>query len=207
MWVLLLLDKYADYRPTYRLLGALRRQGLALALGTVPDGLRRLLPLLEPVYEALRGHLQPQHHWHGDETRWQVFATVEGKVGHLWQLWLVLSAEVAVCTLAAGRGHEVPEAVLDAERGPVVGRKNYYGSGAVWAGQLAAVMFSIVETVRLWRLNAQAWLTDYLRACAEAGGRTPPELRRWLPGMMTAGERAAWKVVGPAAAPRPEDSS
>src|SRR5262249_28392135 len=36
-----------------------------------------------------------------------------------------------------------PEVPMDnnaaerAERGPVVGRKNYYGSGAVWAGQLA----------------------------------------------------------------------
>jgi hypothetical protein len=24
-----------------------------------------------------------------------------------------------------------------AERGPVVGRKNYYGSGSLWSGQLA----------------------------------------------------------------------
>ena len=27
------------------------------------------------------------------------------------------------------------------ERGPVVGRKNYYGSGSVWSGQLAAMTF------------------------------------------------------------------
>src|SRR5262249_60736999 len=39
---------------------------------------------------------------------------------------------------------EHPEVPMDnnaaerAERGPVVGRKTYYGSGAVWAGQLAA---------------------------------------------------------------------
>jgi transposase len=78
------LDKYAFYRPTYRLLAAWRLCGLEVALGTLPDGLQRLLPVLEPVYKALRAHNQQQQHWHGDETRWQVFATVDGKVGYLW---------------------------------------------------------------------------------------------------------------------------
>jgi Transposase IS66 family len=71
-----------------------------------------LLPLLEPVSAARHAHNQKQTHWHGDETRWQVFATVEGKAGYLWYLWLMLSAEAAVFVLAAGRAHEVPEAML-----------------------------------------------------------------------------------------------
>jgi transposase len=351
VWVLVLLDKYAFYRPTHRLLGQLRLHGLDLAAGTVTDGLRRLLPLFEPVDEALRNHNREQTHWHGDETRWQVFATVEGKVGHLWHLWLVLSAEVAVFTLAAGRAHDVPEGVLGedargilnvdryaaypamkqvqeghitlalcwahqrrdfieaergrpqlhdwasawleriselyrlnevrlvvwqkdaaafaaadgqlraavaqmarvsaaeqaqaslapecrkvlavmgtywpgltvfvehpevpldnnqaerAERGPVVGRKNYYGSGAVWAGQLAAMLFSVFETLRLWGLNARDWLEGYLTACAENGGRPLPELRRWLPWRMTEEERAELQLAGRTEAPRVEDSS
>jgi transposase len=280
-----------------------------------------------------------------------VFATVEGKVGHQWYLWLVLSVEAAVFELAAGRSHEVPEerlgahahgifnadrytaypamqqvkeghiilalcwahqrrdfievergrpelrawagawwarirdlyrlnaarwqvwpqdavafAVADqdlraavaamaqaaateqaqaglapacrkvlesltvhwagltvfvehpevpmdnnaaerAERGPVVGRKNYYGSGAVWAGQLAAVMFSVLETLRLWGRNAHAWLTGYLTACADNGGQALPELRPWLPWFMTEAERTALKQVGKVAAPHGEDSS
>jgi transposase len=350
VWVLVLLDKYAFYRPTHRLLDQLRWHGLDLAAGTVTDGLQRLVPLFEPVDEALRSHLRQQGHWHGDETRWQVFATVEGKVGHLWHLWLVLSAEVAVFTLAAGRAHDVPEAVLGAdargilsvdryaaypamqqvkqgqitlalcwahqrrdfieaergrpelhdwasawlerisalyrlnearvrvwqqdavafaaadgqlraavaamarvsaaeqaqptlvpecrkvlavmdtywsgltvfvehpevpldnnqaeraERGPVVGRKNYYGSGAVWAGQLAALLFSVFATLRLWGLNARKWLEGYLTACADNGGRPLPELRRWLPWRMTEEERAALKL-GQSEAPRVEDSS
>lgn len=45
------------------------------------------------------------------------------------------------------------------ERGPVVGRKNSYGSGVVWAGRLAAVQFSLVETLQLWGLNAERWLS------------------------------------------------
>jgi transposase len=351
VWVLVLLDKYAFGRPTYRLLAQLRLHGLDLALGTLTDGLQRLLPLFEPLDEALRAHSRGQRHWQGDETRWQVFASTEGKVGYQWYLWLVLSAEVAVFTLAAGRSHDIPEGVLGddargifnadryvaysamkqvkagqvilalcwahqrrdfieaergrpelhawasawlariaalyrwnaarlavwrheprafaaadgqlraavaalaqacadeqaqatlpaacrkvlesmsahwagltvfvehpevpmdnnaaerAERGPVVGRKNYYGSGAVWAGHLAAVLFSLLETLRLWGLNAERWLTSYLTACAEHGGRAPADLRAWLPWRMTATERAALKLAGEAEARRGQDTS
>ena len=351
VWVLVLLDKYAFGRPTHRLLDQLHLQGLDLAQGTLTDGLQRLLPLLEPVYEAFVAHNRQQRHWHGDETRWQVFATVEGKVGYQWYLWLVMSAEVAVFVMASGRSHDVPEEALGpdargilnadrysaypamqqvkegqitlalcwahqrrdfieaersrpelnawasawltrisalyrlnearlavwqkdaaafaaadgqlraalaameqaaaaeltqarlpsacrkvleslqthwpgltvfvghpevpmdnnaaerAERGPVVGRKNYYGSGAVWSGQLAAVMFSVVATLRLWGLNAQQWLTGYLSACAEQGGQAPAELRRWLPWQMTEAERAELKLPGAAAERRASDSS
>jgi transposase len=351
VWVLVLLDKYAFGRPTHRLLAQLRLHGLDLAAGTLTDGLRRLLPLFEPLDEELRAHARRQHHWQGDETRWQVFASTEGKVGYQWWLWLVLSAEVAVFTLAAGRAHDVPEGVLGddahgilnadrytaypamkqvkagqiilalcwahqrrdfieaergrpelhawasawlerirvlyrrnearlavwqrepvafaaadqelraavatlaqacaaeqaqadltpacrkvleslsvhwagltvfvehpevpmdnnaaerAERGPVVGRKNYYGSGAVWAGQLAAVLFSVFETLKLWGLNAQQWLTGYRTACAEAGGRAPADLRPWLPWRLTEGERAALKETPAVGAGRREDSS
>jgi hypothetical protein len=49
--------------------------------------------------------------WHADEMRWQVFATVEGKVGYRWYLWAFHAAEVVV-VLAAGRAHDVPEEYL-----------------------------------------------------------------------------------------------
>ena len=59
------------------------------------------------------------------------------------------------------------------ERGPVVGRKNYYGSGSAWSGELAAMLFSLFQTLCLWGINPRAWLTAYLSRCAEAGGRHP----------------------------------
>ena len=62
------------------------------------------------------------------------------------------------------------------ERGPVVGRKNYYGSGSLWSGRLAAMMFSLFQTLCLWGLNPRLWLTAYLEACAQAGGR---ESKTW----------------------------
>ena len=83
-----------------------------------------------------------------------------------------------------------------AQRGPVVGRKNYYGSGAVWAGHLAALMFSLLQTLCLWRLNPRAWLTAYLRACAASGGKAPADVERFLPWNLSEEQQRAWSLVG-----------
>ncbi len=47
-------------------------------------------------------------------------------------------------------------------RNPVVGRKNYYGSGRVWSAYLAAMMFSVLQTMLLWGLNPHQWLSAFL---------------------------------------------
>jgi transposase len=333
-----LVDKYLSYRPTYRLLAELATRDLDLSLGTVTDALQRLLPLFAPVYQALADHSRRQPLWHGDETRWLVFATVEGKVGFRWYLWVFHSAEVVVFVLAQGRAHDVPEEYLGpqaegimvvdrykayqaidqvkqglivlafcwahvrrdfvtvartwpeqegwalgwverigevyrlndarcavreeaaafaaadaplraavtalgaqgeaeladpelhparrkvleslgehwtgltvfvehpevpmdnntaerAQRGPVVGRKNYYGSGAVWAGQLAAMLFSLLQTLCLWQLNPRPWLTAYLMACAEAGGEVPEDVDRFLPWNLSDADRQRWSLT------------
>jgi transposase len=336
VWVTVLLDKYLFYRPTYRLLADWRSHGLDLSLGTLTDGLKRMVPLLEPVYEALVKRSQGQTLWHADETRWLVFVTWEGKTGYRWYLWVFHAAEVVVFILAAGRSHEVPQehlgpvagggilvvdrykayqaidkvksgliilafcwahvrrdflgvarswpdqeawalgwverigelyglndarlavradaaafAVADgqlraavrafgvqgqteleqpnphparrkvleslgdhwtgltvfvehpevpmdnntaerSERGPVVGRKNYYGSGSVWSGRLAAMAFSLFQTLCLWGLNPRLWLTAYLQACAEAGGRAPADVERFLPWNLSSEQKQAW---------------
>ena len=66
-------------------------------------------------------------------------------------------------------------------RTSVTGRKNYYGSGSLWSAQLAATLFSILQTLALWGLNPRTWLTFYLNACAEAGGQAPSDLERVRP--------------------------
>jgi transposase len=75
-------------------------------------------------------------------------------------------------------------------RPPVIGRKNFYGSGSEWSGQLAAMMFTLMATLQLWGINARTWLTDYLYACAAAGNRVPADLKPFLPWSMDA-ERLA----------------
>ena len=66
--------------------------GVPLSQGTVTDGLRKITPLFEPVMPALRERQMGEKLFYGDETRWEVFAALEGKVGHRWYLWLTRSA-------------------------------------------------------------------------------------------------------------------
>src|SRR4029077_16169695 len=105
---------------------------------------------------------------------------------------------------------EHPEVPMDnntaerAQRGPVVGRKNYYGSGAVGGGRLAALMFSLLQTLCLWGLNPRSWLTAYLTACAEAGGEVPEDVERFLPWNLSEDQQRAWSL---AAAKGAEDTS
>ena len=74
-------------------------------------------------------------------------------------------------------------------RNPAKGRKNYYGSGAVWSADLAAMLFSILQTVILWNLNPRHWLYAYLTACAENGGVAPTDLTPFLPWTMDEARR------------------
>jgi transposase len=79
------------------------------------------------------------------------------------------------------------------QRGPVVGRKNYYGSAAEWSGRLAAILFSLFQTLALWNLNPRLWLTAYLEACAAAGGRAPANATAYLPWNLTAEQQQNWR--------------
>jgi transposase len=81
-------------------------------------------------------------------------------------------------------------------RNPVVGRKNYDGSGSVWSAHLAARMLSVLQTVLLWGLHPHHWLSAFLQACADHGGTCPPDLRAFLPWQMTPERRE--ELVRPA---------
>jgi hypothetical protein len=70
-------------------------------------------------------------------------------------------------------------------RGPVVGRKNYYGSGAKWAGPLAAMLFRVFETLEVWNINPRVWLTAYRQGGAKAGGKVPADVKSFLPWPMS----------------------
>jgi transposase len=75
-------------------------------------------------------------------------------------------------------------------RGPALGRKNYYGSGAEWSGRLAAALFSLLATLQLWQINPRLWLQWYLQSCAEAGGQAPKDIEEFLPWNLSEERRA-----------------
>jgi transposase len=337
VWVEILLDKYASYRPTERLLGHWQLLGLDVAAGTVAGGLQRLEPLFTPVYEAVLARNAQAPFAHGDETRWSVFIEQEGKSGHRWWLWVVVSKDTVAFRLDPSRSHTVPEGHFAADaslvfmvdryaaykamaqvqagtiilvfcwahvrrdfvtvgkgweelkpwalawlqrirelyrqqrqrlsvaagsaafqaadaavrqtvasmhaqaateladpqlrqpcrkvlaslqehwpgltrfvddlripldnnvaerhnRGPAVARKNYYGSGALWSGRLAAMLFTLFATVTLCRLNVRQWLAWFLQSCAENGGCAPADIRRFLPWNLSPEQRMALTI-------------
>ena len=69
-----------------------------------------------------------------------------------------------------------------ANRGPALGRKNYYGSGSLWAGRLAATLFSLFATIGRCGLNPRLWLRWYLESCTAAGGKAPRTSNHSSPG-------------------------
>jgi transposase len=324
IWTHLLLEKFHLQRPMHRTIEQLRLLGLGLAPGTIVDGLKRIEPLMTPIYEAIRVHHVQSAYFHADETRWKVFVEKAGKIGHRWWLWLFAGEDSVVYVLDPSRSHDVPQshfpddvqgvlmvdrysgykamrqvkdgtlvlafcwahvrrdfvrigkgypelktwalqwlsrirelyrlnrerlrhalgtpefvaadallrehvdsmaAQRDAEladaklrepcrkalvslnehwsgltlfvddpqipldnnygerliRGPAVGRKNYYGSGAEWSGRLAMMMFSIFATLILWKINPRAWLNWYFEACAAKGGQAVDNPESFLP--------------------------
>lgn len=99
------------------------------------------------------------------------------------------------------RHQQFPEIALDnnvAERtlrNPVVGRKNYYGSGSVSASELSGRVWTVTATAAQAGINPLSYLHDYLDACAHAGGR-PPEsetLTRFLPWSASSNDLKRWR--------------
>ncbi len=78
-------------------------------------------------------------------------------------------------------------------RGPVVGRKNFYGSGSQWSGELTAMLFTLLQTVLLWQINIKTWLVRFLRACAENGGKPLEDVSAFLPWLMSDEELAVYR--------------
>ena len=332
LWVMILQRKFEFFQPLYRVLAELRSRDIHLASGTITGGLKKLVPLFQPLYELLVEHNRSEKHWHCDETRWLVFVKRADKAGFAWTLWVFAAKESIVFVLDPTRSHEVPEghfgddargvanvdrfssykamaqvkagAILLAfcwahvrrdflvvltswseltdwawswveeigllyhynderlalqddavkfaaadrlvraqvehmrerrdrdlsqptlrqpqrkvlnslvnhwsgltlfvdhpevpmdnnkaercHRGPVVGRKNFYGSGALWSGRLAAMLFSLFQTIQAWGMDVGKWLTAYLTDCAKAKGQVPPHPETYLPWNMTAAQR------------------
>ncbi|HEC62561.1 MAG TPA: IS66 family transposase [bacterium] len=326
VWVKIILDKYYLYRPTYRFLRELQLYGADISQGTVTGGLKKIAVLFDPILNEIETKNKSAFHWHGDETRWQVFELIEGKETYRWYLWVFATKETVLYILDPSRSAKVPrnhfakvekgilsvdryvvykvlleggrillaycwahqrrdflnlarsypqlegwafewvelvgelyrlndirvsklgnakafkesddnlrkavdemqqrfeqeladkkmngecKAILksmknhwegltvfvdyplvpmdnnEAERrmrGPAVGRKNFYGSGAVWSGHFGAGMFSIFQTLELWGLNQYIWLKEYLEACARNGSKPPDDLSKFLPWQMS----------------------
>jgi transposase len=367
IWVHILLGKFLHAQPLNRILRELCNLGLPMSSGTLTGGLQKIAELFMPLQAAWYEHQMSESLFHNDESRWEVYVAVDGKIGHRWYLWVTRSPEVIHYQIASTRGSAIPiahfsgleadkvivvcdrfssykrlarlnpaiilafcwahvrrdflelalkfptlekwaldwvneigalyhlnhqrlvhwevtlplaqqnvlfhqehirleqkveqmkercvqllqahqsaagavkrsstrkgeetitapklqpgelqgaqvdvlislqnhwqgltvfvthpEVPMDnnraerAIRNPVTGRKNYYGSGSIWSAELAAMMFSQLQTIELWQLNPRHWLQEYLTACAQQGGTAPADLSLFLPWCMSEDRR------------------
>jgi transposase len=81
-------------------------------------------------------------------------------------------------------------------RNPVIGRKNYYGSGSVWSGTLTASLFTLFQTLLKNHIDPQQFLTAYFDACAQNRGRPPENLDDFLPWNLSEERKSAWTLPG-----------
>ena len=330
-WVRLLMEKFLFQRPLYRIIQVLALEGLEVSQGTLTGGRQRIGALLQPLYAAILERSRRVNRWQMDETRWQVFVEVNGKVGHRWWLWVVVTRETCCYLLEPTRSADVPrehlgedaEGILNADRysaykalikmliafcwshirrdfvrigkgykrlsqwaeewvqsinelfrqnrlrlqqprnseefakqdrqlrqaigtmdqkleeqladnslhpaqqkalrslrnhwqgatlfvdhpevpmdnnecerrlrNPVIGRKNYYGSGSLWSGALAAMMFTIFQTLLLNQIDPRKFLLAYFGACAQNRGHVPANINEFLPWNLSEEKKVHWR--------------
>ncbi|QVL50307.1 MAG: transposase [Thiocapsa sp.] len=176
-WVEMLLGKYRYGQPSNRLLQDLADQGLPVSPGTLAGGLQRLTGLFEPVLEALYCKQMSETLFNNDETRWEVFVDLEGKVGTRWYLWLTRSASVVFYCIDPSRSAAVPGAHfagLQGERAIIVcDRYSAYKSSRAWprtscwrsAGRTCAAT-SWRRGARCPRWNLGRWTSKRVSACS-----------------------------------------
>ena len=93
------------------------------------------------------------------------------------------------------RHQDLPQLPLDnntaerALRTPVIGRKNFYGSGAEWAAHLAADVWTVTATAARHDIEPLSLLTGYLHECARNGGTAPAGRPGPLPALDTSRTR------------------
>ena len=75
-----------------------------------------------------------------------------------------------------------------------VARKNFYGSGSEWSGELACSCFTILATLGQQGICPRRYFQAYFEACALNRGRAPDNLEEFLPWKWSAEKRAAWRT-------------
>ena len=81
-------------------------------------------------------------------------------------------------------------------RGPVIGRRLSFGSDSETGAGFTATMYSVAGTLAIAGIDVRRWLTEWLTACAENGGKPPDDLEPWLPWSMSEERRRELTASG-----------
>jgi len=73
----------------------------------------------------------------------------------------------------------------------------------LWSGQLAATLYGLFATLKLYGINARTWMLAYLQACAGNGGQAPKDLSSFLPWSMDEARLQVMRASVPMASMEP----
>jgi transposase len=119
--------------------------------------LRRLAPLFEPLFEGIVARNISEDRWHADETRWEVFAEVEGKVGHRWYLWVFRSVSTVVFRLDPSRSAKVPKEHFGEEATGILNVDRYSAYKAMLPDGRILLAFCWAHVRRDFLAVARSW--------------------------------------------------
>ena len=104
----LIVLKYHFSIPLERILSILAIQGAEIASGSIVGVFKKLLPLLEPLYELLIEDSRNSGQWNIDETGWMNFINKPDKKGFLNWMWIFVSEKLAIYVFDPSRSSKVP---------------------------------------------------------------------------------------------------
>jgi transposase len=159
------------------------------ALGDWADAWVERIAMLYRAHHALAATIPGTDAHERAQGRWQrAFADIDAhrilQASDAGKGLLHPAAAKVIATLTSewdglARHQDLPQLPLDnntaerALRTPVIGRKNFYGSGAEWAAHLAADIWTVTATAARHGIEPLTLLTGYLQACAQGGGAAP----------------------------------
>ncbi|MYH50924.1 MAG: IS66 family transposase [Gammaproteobacteria bacterium] len=107
VWACYLYERYACFRTLNGVAAWMSGRGLAISPGTLGDSTPRMMPLFEPVHEAILAHQNAATLRYADETSWRVQELRgKGRSSRAW-LWASVSMDAAYFTIDPSRSAEV----------------------------------------------------------------------------------------------------
>src|SRR5690349_4624394 len=174
----LLVEKFVLGRPTHRIAAALAHDGLDLADGTLAGVLAACSDLLAPLAAKISQRNAAAAHLHIDETRWQVYAAVEGKDSHRWWCWVFAGPDTTVFTIAPSRSLKVLTAQLGVEHDPDTGAlpESLPGGRRLL---LSSDFYTVYQSLDRMDGVDNLWCWSHIRRYFVRAGDAHPDLQAW----------------------------
>ncbi len=112
VWALLTYERYRNLRPYRGIARLFSDHGIKISAGTLADSAKRLLPLFEPLYDAILAHQNEDRLRHADETGWRIQSLREmGGSQRAW-LWVSVSKDSVLYKIDRSRSSEVAKVLF-----------------------------------------------------------------------------------------------